>query len=246
MDVAVPYRQSWERNSFRGGPGFRWLSDVFGPPLLGTPKGGVPNKVVIFAQLPGQASYVNWFLRTFHAGIHSIWYHSGVPSRDRNRLLQEFASVDRPAALILTPPLGGTGLNLLVVAANHVIIMQKFWNLNVQRQAVARIYRIGQMRTPTAWILHCEGGVDDRAEELHQSRGKFEARVMHRLIGEKFSYMELMDARATRIRELEQAQSATQASAAVPGPSGIQGCDGGDDSDDSAPSPSGTQAFRYI
>jgi len=146
--------------------------------------------------------------------------------------------------VILTPALGGAGLNL--VAANHVIIMQKFWNLNEQRQAGARIHRIGQIRTPKAWILHCEGGVDDRAEELHQSRGKFEARVMHGLIGEKFSYMELMDARATRIRELVQAQSATQASAALPGPSGIQGGDGGDDSDDGAPGPSGTQAFRYI
>jgi len=101
--------------------------------------------------------------------------------------------------------------------------MQKFWNLNEQRQAVARIHHIGQMRTPKSWILHCEGGVDDRADELHQSRGKFEAWVMHRLIGEKFSYMQLMDTRATRIRELEQAQFATQASAAVPGPSGIQG-----------------------
>jgi len=244
MDAAVFYHQSWERNSFRGGPVFIWLSDVFVPQLLGTPEGGVPNKVVIFALRPGQASYVNWFLRTFHVGIHSILYHSGVPSRDRDRLLQEFASVDRPVALILTPALGGTGLNLVV--ANHVIIMQKFWNLNEQRQAVARIHRIGQMRTLKAWILHCEGGVDDRAEELHQSRGRFEAWVMHGLIGEKFSYMELIDARATRIPELEQAQSATQESAAVPGPSGIQGGDGGDDSDDSAPGPSGTQAFRYI
>jgi len=244
MDAAVPYGQSWECNSFHGGPVFRWLSDGFFLQSLGTPEGGVPKKVVIFALLPSQASYVNWFLRTSHAGIDSILYHSQVSSRDRDRLLQEFASVDRPVALILTPALGGTGLKLL--AANHVIIMQKFWNLNEQRQAVARIHGVGQMGTPKAWILHCEGGVDDRAEELHQSRGRFEARVMHGLIGEIFSYMGLMDARATRICELEQAQSATQASAAVPGPSRIQGGDGGDDSDDGAPGPCGTQAFRYI
>ena len=246
VDRGVKYRQSWDRDRFRGGPALRWLSDVFVPQLLGTPEGGVPNKVVIFAPLPGQASYVNWFLRTFHAGIHSILYHAGVASRDRDRLLQEFASVDRPAALILTPALGGTGLNL--VAANHVIILQKFWNLNEQRQAVARIHRIGQRRTPKAWILHCEGGVDDRAEELHQSRGKFEARVMHGLIGQKFSYLELMDARATRIHELE-AQSAAKASAVVPGPSGTQGGDdddapglpGAQGSDDGTPSPHGAR-----
>jgi len=141
MDAAVPYRQSWERNSFRGGPVFRWLSDVFVPQLVGTPEGGVPNKVLIFAPLPGQASYVSWFLRTFHASIHSILYYSGVQSRDRDRLLQEFASVDRPAALILTAALGGTGLNL--VAANHVIMMQRFLNFNEQRQAVTRIHLIG-------------------------------------------------------------------------------------------------------
>ncbi len=229
----VNYRQSWDRNNSRGWPVFRWLSEVFFPQLLGPAEGGVPNKVAIFAPLPGQASYVNWFIQTFHPGIHPILYHAGVATRDRDRLLQEFALVDRPAALILTPALGGTGLNL--VAANHVIIMQKFWNLNEQRQAVARIHRIGQRRIPKAWILHCEGGVDDRAEELHQSRGKFEARVMHGLIGERFSYMELMDARATRIRELEQAQSATPASAAIHGPSGNQ-C-----GDDSVPSPSEAQ-----
>ena len=97
-------------------------------------------------------------------------------SRGWDGLLQEFALVNRPAALILTPALGGTGLNL--VAANHVIILQRFWNLNEQCQAVVLIHRIGQRQTRKAWMLHCEGGVDDRAEELRQSRGKFEARVM--------------------------------------------------------------------
>ena len=175
-------------------------------------------------------------------------YHAGVALRDRDRLLQEFASVDRPAALILTPALGGTGLNL--VAVNHIIIQQKFWNLNEQRQAVARIHHIGQRRTPKAWILHCEGGVDDRAKELLQSRGKFEARVMHGLIGQKFSYLELMDTRATRIHELE-AQSAAKASAVVPGPSGTQGGDDDDapglpeaqGSDDGTPSPHGARTI---
>ena len=57
---------------------------------------------------------------------------------------------------------------------------------------------------------------------------------MHELIGQKFSYMELMDARVTRIER--EAQSAAQASAVVPGPSGTQG---GDDYD--VPDPPGTQ-----
>ena len=215
--------------------------------MLDTPEGGVPKKVVIFAPLPCQASYVNWFLRTFHAGIHSILYHAGVALRDQNRHLEEFALVDRPVALIISPALGGTRLNL--VAANHVIVLQKFWNLNEQRQAAVRIHHNGRRRTPKTWILHCEGGINDTAEEVHQSSGKFDARVMHGLIGQKFSYVELMDARVTRIHELE-AQSAAKASAVVPGPSGTQsGYDndppcppGAQGSDDSTPSAHGAWA----
>jgi len=229
-DGRVAYRQYWDRNNFCGGPAIRWLREVFIPLLCATPVGGAPNKVVIFAPLPGQASYINWFLGAFHGNVHTMLYHAGLVSRDRDSLLQEFSTVNRPAALILTPALGGTGLNL--VAANHVIIVQKFWNLNEQRQAVARIHRIGQGRTPNAWILHCEGGVDDRAEELHQARGKFEARIMHGLIGQRFTYMELMDARATRVQELAQSQPAPQASAGVHEPAGILG------GDNSAPGPS--------
>ena len=109
--------------------------------FLGTPKCGLLNKVVILALLPGQESYVNCFLQTFHAGIHSILFDGGVASRDRDKLLQEFASVNIPTALILTPALACTWLNL--VAANHVIILQKFCNLNQQCEVVALIDHIG-------------------------------------------------------------------------------------------------------
>jgi hypothetical protein len=106
--------------------------------------------------------------------------------------LKEFSSVNAPAALVLTPALGGTSLNL--VAANHVVILQRFWVLNEQRQAIGRINRLGQKRTPTAWVLYSVGSVDARAEELHILRAVYEARVMHGLMGAEFSYKELHDA----------------------------------------------------
>ena len=70
--LGVSYRQMWDHDRFRGRPALRWLSDVFVRQLLGAPEGGAPNKMVIFAPLPGQVSYVKWFRRTFHSDIHSI------------------------------------------------------------------------------------------------------------------------------------------------------------------------------
>jgi SNF2 family DNA or RNA helicase len=98
--------------------------------------------------------------------------------------------------------LGGTGINL--IAANHVVITQKFWNMNEQKQAIARIHRIGQRRKPTAWILHCRGGIDDRISELQLANGRFEARLMHSLMDSNLTYEQLMDVRAARQAQHQQ------------------------------------------
>src|ERR1700709_2831873 len=188
----VQYRQEWDQDTHSPGPAIRWLRDTLVPILLGEGANGLPNKADIFAPLPGPAWYVHWHLRTFRSGLKSFIYHAGIPRTKRDELLNEFSSADAPAALVLTPALGGTGLNL--VAANHVLILQKFWVLNEQRQAIGRIDRLGQKRTPTAWVLHSVGSVDDRAEELHILRAVYAARVMHGLIGAEFSYKELHDA----------------------------------------------------
>ena len=46
--------------------------------------------------------------------------------------------------------------------------------------------------------------VDDRAEELHKSRAVFEARIMHGLIGESFSYSDLVNACNARLQQQQQ------------------------------------------
>ena len=188
----VHYRREWNEDDHSPGPAIRWLGNTLVPILLGEGANGQPNEAVIFVPLPGQAWYVHWHLQTFHPGLKTFICHSLMSRPKRDELLNEFSSVNAPAALVLTPALGGTGLNL--VAANHVVILQKFWLLNEQRQAIGRIDRLGQKRTPTAWVLHSVGSVDDRAEKLHILRAVYEARVMHGLIGAEFSCKELHDA----------------------------------------------------
>ena len=196
------YRQSWDCESYHAGPAIRWLKKKLVPILLGEPANGSPNTAVVFTPLPGQAWFVHWYLETFHSQLKSFIYHSGMSLPDRSNLIEKFPKIESPATLVLTSTLGGTGLNL--VAANHIVIMQKFWVLNEQRQAIGRIDRLGQPRKPTAWILHCKDSVDDRAEELHKSRAVYEARIMHGLIGESFSYSDLVSAYKARLQQQQQ------------------------------------------
>ena len=98
------------------------------PILLGKPANSSANKAVIFVPLPGQAWFIHWFLKQFFLALKSFIFHANIPCPKRDDVIQEFSTVHSPAALVLAPALGGTGLNL--VEANHLVIMQKFWVLN--------------------------------------------------------------------------------------------------------------------
>jgi len=85
-----------------------------------------------------------------------------------------------PSLFITTPTVGGTGLNL--TAASHAVITQKFWVLNEQRQAFARVVRLGQNRVPHTWLLNTgPSGYDNRASDLHQLSGVAQMKVLHSL-----------------------------------------------------------------
>ena len=118
------------------------------PILLGEPVDGMPIKAIIFTPLPGEVAFVNWYLKTFHRGLKTFLFYSGLTQEEHSVLIEEFSSIESPAVLVLTPALGATGLNL--DAANHVLILQRFWTMNEQRQAIGRIDRLGQKRKPTA------------------------------------------------------------------------------------------------
>jgi SNF2 family DNA or RNA helicase len=159
-----------------------------------------PAKVVLFCPLPDQAHLVAWWFQTHVSDVDCFLLKAKMSLEERVGLVNAFSAAG-PSILISTPALAGTGINL--TTANHVVIMQKFWNLNEQRQAVARIHRLGQKRKCHAWIIHVSKGVDDRAAELQEVRGKLEARVMHGLMDTDITYMELMGISRTRARNHE-------------------------------------------
>jgi len=93
----------------------------------------------------------------------------------------EFQDSPNPSVFVTTPKVGGTGLNL--TAANHAVITQLFWVLNVQGQAFARVVQLGQNRVPHTWLLNTgPNGYDNRASDLHQLSGVAQMRVLHGLM----------------------------------------------------------------
>ncbi len=65
-------------------------------------------------------------------------------TRDREGVVSEFQSADGPPVLLASLKAGGTGLNL--TAADHVFLLDPWWNPAVEEQAADRAHRIGQDR----------------------------------------------------------------------------------------------------
>jgi superfamily II DNA or RNA helicase len=65
-------------------------------------------------------------------------------TRDRQAVVDEFQSTSGPPVLLLSLKAGGTGLNL--TAADHVFLLDPWWNPAVEQQAADRAHRIGQER----------------------------------------------------------------------------------------------------
>jgi hypothetical protein len=97
-----------------------------------------PQKVVLFRPLPGEVRHLKWWLTKFFAYHLDIFYMYAEMGNDEcTDMLLKFQDLPNPSVFVTTPTVGGMGLNL--TAANHAVITQKFWVLNEQHQAFARV-----------------------------------------------------------------------------------------------------------
>ncbi len=78
--------------------------------------------------------------------------------------------------MLLSLRAGGTGLNL--VAANHVVHVDRWWNPAVEAQATDRAFRIGQTRQVQVRKLVCVGTVEERVDELMARKAELASLVV--------------------------------------------------------------------
>jgi superfamily II DNA or RNA helicase len=89
-------------------------------------------------------------------------------TRDRAGVVNDFQREEGPPVLLLSLKAGGTGLNL--TAADHVFILDPWWNPAVEDQAADRAHRIGQDRPVMVHRLVARGTVEERILELQERK----------------------------------------------------------------------------
>ncbi|MCI0571829.1 MAG: DEAD/DEAH box helicase [Myxococcaceae bacterium] len=93
---------------------------------------------------------------------------------NRGEVTARFQSPEGKPVMLMSLKAGGTGLNL--TAADHVFLMDPWWNPAVEAQAADRAHRIGQERPVMVYRLVSQGTVEERILKLQEKkRALFEA-----------------------------------------------------------------------
>jgi SNF2 domain-containing protein/helicase-like protein len=89
-------------------------------------------------------------------------------TRDRQKVVDQFQARSGPPVLLMSLKAGGTGLNL--TAADHVFLMDLWWNPAVEDQAADRAHRIGQEHPVFVYRLVAKDTVEERILDLQQRK----------------------------------------------------------------------------
>lgn len=89
-------------------------------------------------------------------------------TRDRAQVVAAFQDASGPPVMLVSLKAGGTGLNL--TAADHVFLLDPWWNPAVEDQAADRAHRIGQTRPVTVYRLVARDTVEERILALQEQK----------------------------------------------------------------------------
>jgi SNF2 family DNA or RNA helicase len=89
---------------------------------------------------------------------------------DRASVVNQFQADDGPPVMLLSLKAGGTGLNL--TAADHVFLVDPWWNPAVEDQAADRTHRIGQDKPVMVYRMVARDTVEERILELQDRKRK--------------------------------------------------------------------------
>ncbi len=127
-----------------------------------------PNKFVVFSQF---TRYLDALGRSIaDAGYKAVRLDGSVSSARRKAALTSFSQDPNVTVFLISLQAGGVGLNL--TTANHVILMDPWWNPAVEEQATDRVHRLGQKRAVTVARMVAASTIEERMMELQDLKRK--------------------------------------------------------------------------
>ncbi|QHS76289.1 translocase ULS1 [Saccharomyces paradoxus] len=125
------------------------------------------EKIIIFSQFTTFFEILEHFLKS-KLEIPYLKYIGSMNAQRRSDVINEFYRDPEKRVLLISMKAGNSGLTL--TCANHVVIVDPFWNPYVEEQAQDRCYRISQTKKVQVHKLFIKNSVEDRISELQKRK----------------------------------------------------------------------------
>lgn len=123
------------------------------------------ERIVIFSMFTACLDLLGNVLRG--EGIKYVQVDGSIPGDKREELITQFRTGE-PRALLVNYKVGSEGLNL--VEATHCICVEPWWTPAVMKQAVSRLWRIGQKKSVTVHSITFDNSIEERMFNICQKK----------------------------------------------------------------------------
>ncbi|KAI9345683.1 SNF2 family N-terminal domain-containing protein [Obelidium mucronatum] len=126
-----------------------------------------PNdKTIVFTQFRGMMDLCQTPL--FEKNIGYVRYDGSMSADQRDAAVTTFREDPGTTVILVSLKCGSLGLNL--TCANHVVIVDFWWNVAVENQAVDRVHRFGQKKAVTVHRISIKDTVEQRILALQNEK----------------------------------------------------------------------------
>ncbi|KAJ1964429.1 hypothetical protein IWQ62_002933, partial [Dispira parvispora] len=151
------------------------------------------EKVVVFSQFRQMLLLVSKALT--HENHGHVIFDGSISSLGREEMIQNFYQDPNLVVLLMSIKCGSVGLNLC--CANHVILLDLWWNPALEDQATDRVHRIGQKKPVVVYRITIPNSIEDRILVLQEQKrdiiqrafGKGDNERMGRLTMQDMTYL---------------------------------------------------------
>jgi superfamily II DNA or RNA helicase len=124
------------------------------------------HKALVFSQWTSLLDRIEPHLDAAEIGF--VRLDGSTPQPERARVVARFQDAAGPPVMLASLKAGGTGLNL--TAADHVFLVDPWWNPAVEDQAADRAHRIGQDKPVLVYRLVARDTVEERILALQDKK----------------------------------------------------------------------------
>ncbi|KAJ3078059.1 hypothetical protein HDU99_000803, partial [Rhizoclosmatium hyalinum] len=124
------------------------------------------EKTIVFTQFRGMMDLCS--IPLSEAGYKFVRYDGSMNADQRDRSIQALTHDPDTTVILVSLKCGSLGLNL--TCANHVIMVDFWWNMAVELQAVDRSHRLGQVKPVSVYRVTIKDTVEQRILELQRKK----------------------------------------------------------------------------